>query len=122
MPHAHRVRQNVALHRHRVRSLAAVVATSFLLCGALASPGLALNGHERLLTSTSSTTAPPTTPSTTVDLTPVNPSAPAVASLAFAPDIHLNADNDRITESLNVPAGSPLPALWDAWRSLSATG
>ena len=106
MPHAHRVRQNVALHRHRVRSLAAAVATSFLLCGALASPGLALNGHERLLTSTSSTTAPPTTPSTTVvGLTPVNPSAPALASLAFAPDIHLNADNDRLTESMIVPRG-----------------
>ena len=106
MPHAHRVRQNGALRRHPVHTLAAVVATSFLLCGALASPGLALNRRKGLLTRTSSTTAPPTMPSTTdVSTPPVNTAVVGVVSLAFAPDIHLKADNDRITESMNVPHG-----------------
>ena len=119
MPHAHRVRQNGALRRHPVHTLAAVVATSFLLCGALASPGLALNRRKGLLTRTSSSsssttttttttsaTAPPTTPSTTdVSTPPVNTAVVGVVSLAFAPDIHLNADNHRITESMNVPHG-----------------
>ena len=101
--HAHHVRQNVALRRHQVHTLVAavaVVATSLLVCGALTSPAVALNRRKSLLSNTS-TTSPSTPPSTT--LTPK--SVADVALLAFAPDIHLNADNDRVTQSMNVPHG-----------------
>jgi len=86
-----RVRQDVGSHRRTLHTLMVTVATSLAVCGVLASPALAIPSITDVDTPTANSLTPP--------------SVPGVASLAFAPDVHLNADNDRITESMNVPHG-----------------